>query len=80
MHDVAVVDGEDFLRVGQSVRVTDNCPHTLPAYARTMRGVVVGHTEDDMVMVRFGTDQEFPIPPECLERFVPPPSEPPPAD
>ena len=75
MHHGIVADGDDFLRVGQGVRVKDDCPHTLPAYARTLRGVVVGHTEDDMIMVRFGQDQEFPIPPECLEKFVPPPDD-----
>ena len=68
-------DTGDFLRVGTGVRVTDSCPHTLPSYARTLRGVVVGHTEDDLVMVRFGENREFPIPPECLQRYAPPPEE-----
>lgn len=72
MHHGLVGDDDDFLRVGTAVRVKDDCPHTLPAYARMMRGVVVGHTEDEMIMVRFGTDREFPVPPECLERYVNP--------
>ena len=65
-------DEENVLRVGEGVRVKDDCPHTLPVYTRKNRGVVTGHTEDDMIMVRFGEDQEFPIPPDCLERYVPP--------
>lgn len=72
-HDGGVDD--DFLRVGTGVRVLPDCPHTLPAYARTNRGVVVGHTEDGMIMVKFGEDWEFPIPEDCLERYVPPPDE-----
>lgn len=51
---------------GDRVRVRTDCPHTLPAYARMLEGVVLGRTADGMYDVRFGEERQFPIPPECL--------------
>jgi len=52
---------------GTRVRVHRDCPHTLPAYARMLDGEVLRHTEDGLVLIRFGEDREFPVPPDCVE-------------
>lgn len=38
-----------------------DCPHTLPAYARMLAGVVVGPDEHGALIVRFGEDHTYPI-------------------
>lgn len=55
---------------GERVRVRSDCPHTLPAFAQMLEGVVLTVTEDGHVLVRFGEHREFPIPPSCLDRVT----------
>lgn len=57
----------DELEVGARVRVRNDCPLTLPHYARVLNGEVVGPTPDGLLQVRFD-DREFPVHPEWLER------------
>ncbi|MDH5492170.1 MAG: hypothetical protein OEY14_09465 [Myxococcales bacterium] len=52
--------------VGDFVRVKGDCRYTLPHYAYTFAGEVLGVTEDGMVEVRFRADRSFPVPAECL--------------
>ncbi len=58
----------DELREGDRVRVSRDCPLTLPAYAHVLVGVVVEKTPEGSVTVRFGDDREFPLPARWLER------------
>lgn len=54
-------------QVGQKVTVRGDCPFTLPAYARSLEGIVVGTTEEGLVRVEFGPDRHFPIAGACLQ-------------
>jgi len=63
---------EEAFEAGETVKVRSDCPHTLPAYARMMSGVVLGPTEDGMISVKFGDDRIFPISPEWLVRVPSP--------
>ncbi len=58
---------------GQHVRVKKSCPLTLPHYARVLPGVVEGF-ESGSIVVRFGEDRFFPLPPEWLENVEPAPA------
>jgi hypothetical protein len=59
-------------KMAEWVRVKPDCPHTLPAYARLIKGMVVDDDDEDFVQVNFGEGRTFPIPPECLEHTDPP--------
>jgi len=59
---------EHELNTGDRVRIKPDCPHTLPAYARMLEGVVTGTDDQGFVVVRFGEDRIFPVAAECLYR------------
>ena len=46
--------------IGARVRVSPNCPLTLPHYARVLVGTVLGRTPDGLVEVDFG-DRTYPL-------------------
>jgi hypothetical protein len=56
---------------GERVRVRGDCPHTLPAYARMLTGVVQGADQEGLITVDFGQDRIFPVDPKWLERVEP---------
>lgn len=53
--------------IGARVRVSPNCPLTLPHYARVLLGTVLGETPDGLVEVDFG-DRTYPLAAQWLER------------
>jgi hypothetical protein len=57
--------------IGSWVRVRDNCPLTLPYYARTAIGQVV-ELEHGALVVTFLGGRSFPVPGEWLETTNPP--------
>lgn len=57
------------LEVGARVRVRDDCPHTLPHYARVLYGEVEGPTSEGLVQVRFG-ERVFPVDGRWLVRVA----------
>lgn len=59
------------LGVGSWVRVRENCPLTLPYYARTSIGQIV-EVEGDSYVVTFLGGRSFPVPVAWLEPTSPP--------
>lgn len=63
--------GTDKLEVGSWVRVRENCPLTLPYYARTSIGQIV-EVEGDSFVVTFLGGRSFPVPVPWVEPTNPP--------
>lgn len=53
--------------IGARVRVSPNCPLTLPHFARVLVGTVLGETPDGLIEVDFG-DRTYPLAEQWLER------------
>lgn len=58
------------IQVGDRVRVSKNCPLTLPHYARVLIGTVQGPSEDGLLLVDFG-ERTYPLDPTWLEKIPP---------
>lgn len=65
--------GKTTFEIGSWVRVRDNCPLTLPYFARTAIGQVV-ELESGSHVVTFLGGRSFPVPGEWLETTAPPPN------